>query len=79
MGTATDQIDETRQVAEAIGRDVRALRRAKNLTLQALADKIGRSVGYVSQIERGISNLGIEDLRKLGAAQIGRASCRERV
>ncbi|MBL4863511.1 MAG: helix-turn-helix transcriptional regulator [Rhodobiaceae bacterium] len=68
MSTATDQIDETRQVAEAIGRDVRALRRAKNLTLQALADKIGRSVGYVSQIERGISNLGIEDLRKLGAA-----------
>lgn len=59
---------ETQQVAEAIGRDVRALRRARGLTLQALADKINRSVGYVSQIERGISNLGVDDLRKLGAA-----------
>jgi len=60
--------DETQQIAEAIGRDVRALRRAKGLTLQALADSINRSVGYVSQIERGISNLGVDDLRKLGTA-----------
>lgn len=60
--------DEAQQIAKAIGRDVRALRRTRGLTLQALADRIGRSVGYVSQIERGISNLGIDDLRKLGAA-----------
>jgi transcriptional regulator with XRE-family HTH domain len=59
---------ETQQIAEAIGRDVRALRRTRGLTLQALADRINRSVGYVSQIERGISNLGVDDLRKLGAA-----------
>lgn len=68
MVDAGEISDETRQVAKAIGRDVRALRRTRGLTLQALADRISRSVGYVSQIERGISNLGVDDLRKLGAA-----------
>ncbi|WOF75519.1 XRE family transcriptional regulator [Parvibaculaceae bacterium PLY_AMNH_Bact1] len=67
--TETKEIErETRQIAEAIGKDVRALRRTRGLTLQALADKINRSVGYVSQVERGLSNLGVDDLRKLGAA-----------
>ncbi|MCE7999113.1 MAG: helix-turn-helix domain-containing protein [Rhodobiaceae bacterium] len=67
--TKTQEIErDTRQIAEAIGKDVRALRRTRGLTLQALADKIHRSVGYVSQIERGLSSLSVDDLRKLGAA-----------
>ncbi len=68
MNQTEEMVDEAQQVADAIGRDVRALRRARGLTLQAVADLIGRSVGYVSQIERGISNLGVDDLRKLGTA-----------
>lgn len=59
---------ETGNMAEAIGRDVRALRKSRGLTLQEVADRIGRSVGYVSQVERGLSSLGVDDLRKLGAA-----------
>lgn len=67
--TKTHEIErDTREIAEAIGKDVRALRRTRGLTLQALADKIHRSVGYVSQIERGLSSLSVDDLRKLGAA-----------
>jgi len=66
MAETLEQSQEARAIAEAIGRDVRALRRSRSLTLQALADLINRSVGYVSQVERGISNLGVDDLRKLG-------------
>ncbi|MEC5325203.1 MULTISPECIES: helix-turn-helix domain-containing protein [unclassified Aurantimonas] len=49
----------------SLGADLRALRKAKGLTLAELALSIGRSVGYVSQVERGISAPAIDDLRKL--------------
>ncbi len=51
-----------------LGRDLRALRKTRGLTLSELALKVGRSVGFLSQVERGISELGIDDLRALAAA-----------
>ncbi|MDD9877527.1 MAG: XRE family transcriptional regulator [Magnetovibrio sp.] len=48
--------------AASVGDQVREMRRARGLTLQQLADGIGRSVGYVSQLERGISKVDIENL-----------------
>jgi transcriptional regulator with XRE-family HTH domain len=51
-----------------LGRDLRALRKTRGLTLSALALKVGRSVGYLSQVERGLSELGIDDLRALARA-----------
>jgi len=54
--------------AEAIGQDVRALRKSKSFTLAELALKIGRSVGYISQVERGLSEISIIDLKKVAAA-----------
>ena len=53
---------------EKLGRDLRALRRTRGLTLSELALKVGRSVGYLSQVERGLSELGIDDLRTLATA-----------
>lgn len=50
-----------------LGTDLRALRKAHALTLTELAMRIGRSVGYLSQIERGLSEPSIGDLRKLAA------------
>lgn len=35
----------------ALGRDLRALRKSRGLTLNDLAASIGRSVGFLSQIE----------------------------
>ncbi|TIP87616.1 MAG: helix-turn-helix transcriptional regulator, partial [Mesorhizobium sp.] len=35
--------------------DIRALRRARGLTLAEIGLKLGRSVGWVSQVERGLS------------------------
>ncbi|TPM38519.1 XRE family transcriptional regulator [Mesorhizobium sp. B2-3-4] len=43
--------------------DIRALRRVRGLTLAEIALKLGRSVGWVSQVERGLSTPSLSDLR----------------
>lgn len=45
--------------------DLRALRQAKSLTLAQISEKIGRSVGWLSQVERGISMPTLADLRRI--------------
>jgi transcriptional regulator with XRE-family HTH domain len=52
----------------ALVRDLRALRKSRGLTLNELATNIGRSVGFLSQIERGLSAPSIRDLRTLATA-----------
>jgi transcriptional regulator with XRE-family HTH domain len=54
--------------AEALGNDVRGLRKSRGLTLNELAMRIGRSVGFISQVERGLSSPSIDDLRAIAAA-----------
>lgn len=41
---------------------IRDLRKHKNMTLGELADKVGRSVGFLSQVERGLSRPTVADL-----------------
>lgn len=50
---------------QSLGADLRALRRARGLTLVALAKALGRSVGWISQVERDLSRPSIEDLRAM--------------
>ena len=66
MNDATPLMLETR--AEGIGADLRALRKARKLTLSELALKVGRSVGWLSQIERDLREPTIADLRRLADA-----------
>lgn len=47
----------------SLGADLRALRKARGMTLQDLADAMGRSVGWLSQVERDLSEPSITDLR----------------
>lgn len=47
---------------------MRALRKARALTLQDLAEILGRSVGWLSQVERDISEPSHDDLRDLARA-----------
>ncbi|MEM7499716.1 MAG: XRE family transcriptional regulator [Pseudomonadota bacterium] len=49
----------------SLGRDLRALRTARGLTLGAVAGSLGRSVGWLSQVERDISRPSFEDLQAL--------------
>ncbi len=45
-----------------LGHDIRALRKADGVTLQALASAIGRSIGWLSQLERGQTSPSVRDL-----------------
>lgn len=47
---------------------IRDLRKHKNLTLGELAERIGRSVGFLSQVERGLSRPTVADLTAISEA-----------
>ncbi|MDA8250827.1 MAG: XRE family transcriptional regulator [Rhodospirillales bacterium] len=51
-----------------IGGRLRLLRRRRRVTLQALSDASGISVGMLSQIERGLSSPSIRTLQSVAAA-----------
>jgi len=51
-----------------LGADLRALRKSRGLTLSNLADQLGRSVGWLSQVERDMSDPSISDLRQIADA-----------
>ena len=53
---------QTQQVA-TLGADIRALRKARGLTLTEIATRLDRSVGWFSQVERDMSEPSISDLR----------------
>lgn len=48
-----------------IGAKVKALRTAKKYTLKQLSEESGLSIGFLSQLERGISSIAIDSLAKL--------------
>lgn len=54
--------------ARTLGADLRALRKARGLTLVSLAETLGKSVGWLSQVERDISAPSIADLRAMATA-----------
>ncbi|MES0811674.1 XRE family transcriptional regulator [Roseibium sp. SCPC15] len=51
--------------SNSLGEDLRALRTARKMTLEELAQKLGRSVGWLSQIERDISTPRMSDLSQI--------------
>lgn len=66
MGAALKQLASKDDAPDrGIGADLRALRKSRSVTLAELALAIGRSVGFVSQVERGISQPSIADLRAI--------------
>ncbi|MGZ2255889.1 helix-turn-helix domain-containing protein [Roseobacter sp. A03A-229] len=53
---------------DTLGADLRALRKSRGLTLSDLAERLGRSVGWLSQVERDKSEPSITDLRHMAEA-----------
>jgi transcriptional regulator with XRE-family HTH domain len=51
-----------------LGHQVRDLRRAKGMTIPQLAARIERSVGWLSQVERGLSEVSISTLDQIARA-----------
>lgn len=50
---------------QAIGAHIKTLRTARRYTLKQFSDMTGFSVGFLSQIERGISSIAIDSLAKI--------------
>ena len=48
-----------------LGADLRALRKARGMTLEVLAARLGVSVGWLSQVERDISSPDMAMLRRI--------------
>lgn len=59
---------EGHAASATLGADLRALRRARGLTLSDLAGRLDRSVGWLSQVERDLSTPSVTDLRRIAAA-----------
>ena len=51
-----------------LGNKVRTLRISKNMNLAALAEKIGKTSSYLSQVERGMASPSIMALREISKA-----------
>ena len=58
---------EVEQSVSTVGNDIRAMRKSRGITLSEFAEKLDRSVGFVSQIERGLSEPAINDIRKIAS------------
>jgi transcriptional regulator with XRE-family HTH domain len=67
-GAAAVENEESRGGVFLLAHDLRALRKARGMTLTELALKLGRSVGWLSQVERGMSTPTIQDLRGFAEA-----------
>lgn len=50
---------------ESLGEDLRVLRRRRGLTLAEVAGRVGRSVGWLSQVERHLSEPSPDELNAL--------------
>lgn len=53
------------QSFDSLGADLRALRKSRGLTLTDVAASVGRSVGWMSQVERDISQPTMPELKHL--------------
>jgi transcriptional regulator with XRE-family HTH domain len=83
MATATPRAQQPGKVARQgarpdplawIGQEIKSLRKAKGMSLQAMSTACGKSIGFLSQVERGISKPTISDLHGIADAlgvQIG--------
>ena len=56
---------DDRITVSSLGADIRSLRKARKMTLVDLADALGRSVGWLSQVERDKSHPAIADLNRM--------------
>lgn len=59
----TDTLEATPAREKMLASDLRALRKARGLTLVEIGARLSRSVGWLSQVERGLSVPSLADLK----------------
>ncbi|MGQ7846988.1 helix-turn-helix domain-containing protein [Granulosicoccus sp. 3-233] len=65
MSSVTILTNAEQETNVLTGADLRTLRKNRSMTLAELASAIGRSVGWVSQVERGISQVSEAEVELL--------------
>ena len=55
------------QNSGSLGADLRSIRKSRGITLIEISEKLDRSVGWMSQVERDISAPSIDELRDISA------------
>lgn len=68
MKVKKDPKDTSEDPLRKLGEDLRALRKAQGLTLKALSGKSGRSVSFLSKIERGLARPSVTALQEVAEA-----------
>ncbi len=58
-------LEKPSSFSKSLGADIRTLRKARGLTLTDLAVRLDRSVGWISQVERDMSEPSIADLQAI--------------
>jgi transcriptional regulator with XRE-family HTH domain len=53
------------QKSDSLGADVRSIRKSRGITLIEMSEHLERSVGWMSQVERDISQPSIDELRSI--------------
>lgn len=56
------------KMQQGIGENIKALRLGNKMTLKDLSEATGLSIGFLSQVERGLTALAITSLEKIAAA-----------
>ncbi len=59
----TDTLEAAPAREKLLANDLRALRKARGLTLVEIGTRLSRSVGWLSQVERGLSVPSLSDLK----------------
>lgn len=67
MATSSDQQDESTGLRD-LGKAVRAVRKAKGMSQETLADAVGIDQSHIGKIERGERNLTTRNLFRIAAA-----------
>lgn len=55
-------VQSTHAIDREIGRRIRLLREVRRLSMAEVAAQIGKSVGFISQMERGLSSAAVKEL-----------------
>jgi transcriptional regulator with XRE-family HTH domain len=62
------EVDAPGDLLRTMGRQIRELRKARNMTLADLASRTGLSISYVSQVERSVSSPSVIALYEISRA-----------
>lgn len=55
-------------LAQTIGQRIKSMRKARQMTLKQLGEMTGLSSGFISQFERGMTNIAIDSLNQMANA-----------